>query len=147
MSDRMVFPEHDVDTGFIRIDIGHQGCRRSYSAAGSVLVIVLAVILAMMTLGLLFMRVMGTETLAAENLYSRTQAIFIAEAGAHVGIVWLQDNNNWPVVLPKAPATLPLAAGSITYRIDTTAQPNRAVVVAQGDVGRSVRNLRITVSR
>ena len=114
---------------------------------GSVLVVVLAVILTMMVLGGLFLRLMGTETVMSENLVTRTQAIYLAESGIHVGIVWLQDNTNWPIVLPKAPETLTLAAGSVTYQINTTAAANRSQVAATGLVQLSERTLEVTVSR
>jgi Tfp pilus assembly protein PilX len=114
---------------------------------GSVLVMVLAVILTMMTLGALFLKIMGTETIMSENLLTRTQAIYIAESGIHVGIVYLQDNTNWPVVLPKAAQTLSLAAGSMTYWIDTTASSNQARVAATGIVALSERDLEVRVSR
>ena len=114
---------------------------------GTVLVVVLAVVLTMMTLGALFLKLMGSETIMAENLLTRTQAIYIAESGIHVGIVYLQDNTNWPVVLPKAPQTLPLAAGSLTYWIDTTTLANQARAAATGIVALSERELEVTVSR
>lgn len=118
-----------------------------HNSRGSVLVVVLAVILTMLVLGSLFLKLMGTETVMSENLVTRTQAIYLAETGVHVGIVWLQDNPNWPIVLPKAPETLPVAAGSVTYRVDTTSAPNTAEVRATGLVQLSERELVVRVSR
>lgn len=127
---------------------GDMTCSSSrHGSRGSVLVVVLAVILTMLVLGGLFLRLMGTETTMSENLVTRTQSIYLAESGVHVGIVWLQDNPNWPVVLPKAPQTLTLAAGSVIYRIDTTAAPNRSRIAATGQVQLSERVLEVTVSR
>lgn len=123
------------------------GNKMPHSSMGSVLVVVLAIIMTMLVLGSMFLRLMGTETIMAENLVTRTQALYLAESGIHVGIVWLQDNNNWPVVLPKAPETLTLAAGSVNYEINTTAAPNQAQVVADGQVQLSERTLEVTVSR
>jgi len=114
---------------------------------GSVLVVVLVIILTMLVLGSLFLRLMGTEAVMAENLVTRTQAIYLAESGVHVGIVYLQDNTNWPIVLPKSEETLPLGSGSISYVIDTTSFPNEASVESTGSMGISERELVVRVSR
>jgi len=127
--------------------VRHEGEEKGGARAGSVLVVVLAIILTMLVLGSLFLKLMGTETIMADNLVTRTQAIYLAESGVHVGIVYLQDNPNWPVVLPKAPETITLSAGSFTYEINTTALPNEASVEATGQAGTSERKLEVRVSR
>ena len=127
--------------------VRHEGEEKGGARAGSVLVVVLAIILTMLVLGSLFLKLMGTETIMADNLVTRTQAIYLAESGVHVGIVYLQDNPNWPVVLPKAPETITLSAGSFTYEINTTALPNEASVEVTGQVGTSERKLEVRVSR
>lgn len=127
---------------------GEKSCNIIFrNNSGSVLIVVLAVILTMLVLGSLFLRLMGTETLMSENLVTRTQAIYLAEAGVHAGIVWLQDNPNWPVVLPKASETLTLAAGSATYEINTATAANESQVLSTGQVQLSERTLEIKVSR
>ena len=127
--------------------VRHEGEEKGGARAGSVLVVVLAIILTMLVLGSLFLKLMGTETIMADNLVTRTQAIYLAESGVHVGIVYLQDNPKWRVVLPKAPETITLSAGSFTYEINTTALPNEASVEVTGQVGTSERKLEVRVSR
>jgi len=131
----------------MRRQMNLQGSVNPDRNGGSALVVVLAIILTMLVLGNLFLRIMGSETQMSENLATRTQAIYLAESGTHVGIVWLQDNPNWPVVLPKAPETLTLSAGSITYQIDTVAVPNQARVLSRGQVGLSERTVEVRVSK
>ena len=121
--------------------------RKGDKRRGSVLVVVLVIILTMLVLGSLFLRLMGTETIMADNLESRTRAIYLAESGVHVGIVFLQDNPNWPVELPTGPETLTLAGGSFSYGIGTTSLPNEASVESTGTLGTSERRLEVRVAR
>ena len=61
--------------------VRHEGEEKGGARAGSVLVVVLAIILTMLVLGSLFLKLMGTETIMADNLVTRTQAIYLAESG------------------------------------------------------------------
>lgn len=111
--------------------------------------VVMAVILTLLVLGSVFIRLMGNETTIAENLESRTQALYLAGSSVQVGIVYLQDNPAWPGILPKAQVSYPLAGGTISYRIDTVAGSgfSQALVVATGDVDGTRRKLEVRVSR
>ncbi len=111
--------------------------------------VVMAVILTLLVLGSVFIRLMGSEAAIAENLESRTQALYLAESGVQAGIVYLQDNPAWPGILPKAQVSYPLAGGTMSYRIDTVAGSgsSQAFVVGTGDVDGTRRELEVTVSR
>ncbi len=111
--------------------------------------VVMALILTLLALGSVFVRLMGDEAMIAQNLESRTQALYLAESGVHVGIVYLQDNPAWPGILPKAKVSYPMAGGTMSYRIDTVAGSgfSKAFVVGTGDVAGTQRELEVTVLR
>ena len=111
--------------------------------------VVMAVILTLLVMGSVFVRLMGTEAGIAENLESRTRALYLAESGVQAGIVYLQDNPAWPGILPKAQVSYPLAGGTMSYRIDTVAGSgfSQALVVGTGKAGGTQRELEVRVSR
>jgi Tfp pilus assembly protein PilX len=115
--------------------------------SGAALVLVLAVLLILLGLGTVFLRLMGTSSTISANLVARTQALYHAESASHVGAVDLQDHPAWPVYLPRAAVTYPLAGGSISYRLATTAAANEALIVATGSLGGAERALQVRVHR
>ncbi len=121
--------------------------RQGDAQAGATLVVVLAALLILLSLGTVFLRLMGTGSVISANLVTRTQALYLAEAGAQAGAVYLEDHPNWPTYLPRAPVSYPLAGGTISYRLDTTASNNQARVTASGTIAGSERQLEVWMSK
>ncbi len=114
---------------------------------GSTLVLVMGLVFFLLVVGSIFVRLMGTQAMVAENLETRVKALYYAESGVHAGILYLQENPAWPTYLPKAQVDIPLAEGTASYRIDTTAAPNTVQVVATGKLMLSERELNVTVTK
>lgn len=114
---------------------------------GSTLVLVMGLVFFLLVVGSIFIRQMGTQAMIAANLETRVKALYYAESGVHAGIVYLQRNPTWANYLPRAKVDIPLAGGTASYRIDTTAAANTVLVVGSGKLMLSERELNVTVTR
>jgi Tfp pilus assembly protein PilX len=121
--------------------------RRDERQAGATLVVVLAALLILLSLGSVFLRLMGTGSTISATLVTRTRALYLAEAGAQAGAVYLEDHPDWPTYLPRAPVSHSLAGGTIAYRLDTTASVNQARITATGTIAGSERQLEVWMSK